>query len=135
MAWDNHIFNVNGRELPMLVAALQLVFTQHGEHTTAKGWRFDPEQGLILVWSLQPKDTPFAADIGESAPKDLSAEAVAPQVYKWLKGTQAQGMKFEGLDEDCDHDGHNGPGWRVSTPTGDSYGICAIRPVFLWYGK
>ena len=110
-------------------------FAQEGQHTTAKGWRFDPEQGLILVWSLQKEDTPFAADIGESTPKDLSAEAVAPQVYKWLDSAQAKGMKFNGLDEDSDHDGDNGPGWRVSASTGSSYGICAIRPVYLWYGK
>jgi hypothetical protein len=42
-------------------------------------------------------------------------------------------------DRDADHDGDNGPGWRVYTGNWgqvlDSDTLLAIKPIYLWYGK
>jgi hypothetical protein len=131
---DNRIFNVNGKGDEMLLRTLQLVFEQEG-NKTAKGWSFSKKHGLILHWYCDDggaKVTPF--------PAELDAKAVLMFVIAWLKGKKAETVERHGWDEDADHDGHNGPGWRVFC---EDWGhvnecpsaICAVKPVFLWYGK
>jgi len=134
MGFDNRVFNVNGRGLEMLRSALKLAFQQDGDSTTAKAWRFVPEKGFVLLWVHN------AGDGSNAFPCPLSADAAVSMVWEWLEGEQAKGMKFEGWDADCDHDGHNSMGWRVFTGdwghiAGNTYAICAIRPVYLWHGK
>lgn len=134
MSFDNRIFNVNGETEEMLLAALKLVFQQEGDRATAKGWSFSEKDGLILHWWAEDNDgvTPF--------PGKLNAEQCLPFVLAWLKSDQATTVACEGWDANVEHDGHNGPGWRVFCSdwghVGDHHSaICAIKPVFLWYGK
>lgn len=131
---DNKIFNVNGGSIEMLQKALELSFLQDGENTVAKAWRFIPEKGFVLYWHKN------AVDAIQAFPCELSAEAVTPMVWEWLKGEQAKSMKFEHWDADADHDGSNSRGWRVYVEdwgyvANDTAVICAIRPVYLWHGK
>jgi hypothetical protein len=128
---DNRIFNVNGRGLEMLSQTLKLAFSQSG-NKLAKCWRFIPEKGFVLFWT-------DAAD-AHMLPAPMDADALAPMIHKWMESTDAQQMKCEGWDANADHDGDNNPGWRVYV---ENWGhvadhwqaICAVRPVYLWYGK
>lgn len=134
MSWDNKVFNVNGRGLDMLRAALQLAYQQNGEKTTAKAWKFIPEAGFVLLWWND------RADGSNAFPCPMNAEAVAPMIIEWLASEDAKGMKCSDWDADTDHDGHNSKGWRIYT--GDwghindiTSAICAVRPAYLWHGK
>jgi len=133
---DNRVFNVNGKGLEMLIATLQLAFSQEGRNTTAKAYTIDPEKGLILLWYIPDSKTkkinPFLVP--------LSAEAVAVQVMEWLKTDGAWETKLDHWDEDCDHDGHNTKGWRVYCEDWGHVGthhnaIVAIKPAYMWHGK
>lgn len=131
---DNRIFNVNGEGLDMLVQTLKLVFRQEGANTKAKAWRFIPGKGFVLLWHANTNSGATAF------PVPMEPEEVAPLVMRWLETPEAQEMACEGWDKDEDHDGSNDRGWRVYCEDwghvgGESYAICAIRPVFLWYGK
>lgn len=124
---DNRVFNVNGSSLERLVATLELAM-QSGH---AKGWSFSKDHGFILF------------DYGECEnkfPAELSAQAVAPMAFAWLKSPDALSMTCSGWDADCDHDGDNSPGWRVYVEdwghVAGKWGVhCAIRPAFMWHGK
>ena len=61
-------------------------------------------------------------------------------VQAWLASDEAKQTVKEGWDRDLDHDGSNGPGWRVYCEDWGhvatySAAICAVKPVWLWYGK
>lgn len=129
---DNRIFNVNGEGRDMLASTLKLAFLQEGANTLAKAWRFIPDKGLVLLWSNREGATPF--------PVPMGAEEVATMAMRWLETEDAKEMACVDWDRDEDHDGCNERGWRVYCENwghvGDEhYAICAIRPVFLWYGK
>jgi hypothetical protein len=130
VSWDNRQFNVNGREVQDLADALSLVFRQNGI-AKAEAYKVDPKKGLILLWA----DTE-----GTKLPTPMDAAAVLPMVQAWLESDEADTIELDSWDRDADHDGHNGPGWRVYCEkwghVGDChYAICAIKKVFLWYGK
>jgi hypothetical protein len=135
---DNRVFNVNGSGLEMLTATLELAFHQEGENTKAKGYLFDPQHGLILLWYLdQRNDDPQP----HKFLVPLSAELAAPMVFEWLQSEEAKKMKsIDRWDEDTNHDGHNTCGWRVYCEKWGHVGkyrntIVAITPAFMWHGK
>lgn len=128
---DNHIFNVNGRldrgGERLLQKALELAFEITGRKAVA--WRVSMEHGLILNWS-------DSANGAVPLPCESTALEVMPMVLAWLRSDEAKNVKCVGLDANADHDGHNGPGWRVHY--GDGVGreaIVAVKPAFMWYGK
>jgi hypothetical protein len=130
---DNRIFNVNGMGNELLGDALKLAFKQCGESTKAVAWKFIPEKGIVLLWAGREDATKFIAPLG--------AESVAALISEWLLGDEAHSMPPpSGWDECGDHDGSNKQGWRVYVEDwghvdGMYQAICAIRPVYLWYGK
>lgn len=116
----------------MLLAALSLAFDQAGRHPRA--WK-ETGSGLVLYSNNDNGTNPFP----ESA-DGLSAAECLPFVAGWLNSEFAKTLPCEGLDSDLDHDGHNGIGWRVycgkwGHVDGDLYSMCAVKRVFLWYGK
>lgn len=131
---DNRIFNVNGRldrgGEKLLEAAIDLAMRIDGHKVVA--WRVTEQSGLILDWhDGNPNCTKL--------PAALDSSQVMSIVLPWLQTDSAKKTKLDKWDEDYDHDGHNGPGWRVYC--GDwghveGHGaIVAIKPVFMWYGK
>jgi hypothetical protein len=128
---DNRVFNVNGSGEEMLRDTLSLAMTQSGASGGASGWEFMPDKGFVLYSYGQ---------VANKFPTPLTAAQVAPMVHAWLESPEARGMKFEGWDADCKHDGDNVYGWRAYCENwghvAGKWGvICAIRPAFLWYGK
>ena len=129
---DNRVFNVNGEGEVMLTATLKLLFTQcNAEYTKAHGWAFTPKHGFIVYQY---------PGVGNRFPTPLTAEQLAPIVWAWLNGDEAKTVECDGWDADCDHDGDNGPGWRVFCEdwghvNGDYNAVCAIKPAYMWYGK
>jgi hypothetical protein len=131
MSWDNRIFNVNGRTDEQLLAALKLVFNQSG--FDCSGWISTPTHGLILLWHADDKGA-------NKFPAKVNAEQVLPHVKAWLSSKDAEKVERKDWDAAADHDGSNGPGWRVYC---EAWGhvanlhsaICGIKPVTLWYGK
>lgn len=100
----------------------------------AEGYRISPTHGLILLWHV-PRDhggTRFIAPLGP--------DALAETITEWLQTEEARSVPLTDWDRDCDHDGHNGDGWRVYCEDWghvdhDPYSIVAIKRVHLWYGK
>lgn len=129
---DNRIFNVNGRGTEMLTDTLKLVFTQWGKNSRCVSWRFNKDKGLILKWHAEDGDSIL--------PSPMTAEECIPMIVSWLNSGVAKNMTYQRWDADEDHDGENCMGWRVYCEdwghVDDSfYAICAVRPVYLWYGK
>jgi len=135
MSGDNRIFNVNGRldssGDKLLLETLKLAFAHASEHAKADGYRIDPKLGLIFHWASAEH-----ADIVKF-PSPLTAEQVFPVVLGWLQSNPV--CECTSWDADADHDGHNGPGWRVYCRdwghVGDPHGFIAVKPAFIWYGK
>lgn len=132
MSFDNRIFNVNGEDFDTLKKAIELVFMINSEHTKAVSWEFHKDKGLIFSWTK--------TDRGHLFPIPLDSEKAASITWDWLKTEDSKNMKCEDWDCDNDHDGSNGDGWRVYVEDWghvgtNSYAICAIRPVYVWYGK
>lgn len=135
MSYDNRVFSVNGKGSTMLLKTLQLAFLQDGDKTTAKAWKFSKTHGLILLWN-----NPENVEGANAFPAGLTAEQCLPFIEAWLDGDEAKSVKLNGWDRAADHDGDNGPGWRVYV---EDWGqvdhlfssICAITPAVLWYGK
>jgi len=131
---DNRIFNVNGRldqgGEDLLKQTLRLAFAIK-EDMTAKAWRVSKASGLILDWC--------ESDAGNKLPAPLDADGAFALVLPWLQSQEAKETTLEKWDEDYDHGGHNGPGWRVFCGDwGNVEGhqaIIAIKRVFIWYGK
>lgn len=144
---DNRIFNVNGKGDEMLLRAIKLVFEQSGANTTAKAWSVTKKRGLILHWWYDKSETVQGNELFKTEtytkhpfPANMTAEQCLPFISAWLQSDEAK--KTETVDDDAnaDHDGHNGPGWRVFCEgwghvNSCSDAICAIKPVYLWYGK
>jgi hypothetical protein len=130
---DNRIFNVNGKGSQMLLHTLELVFEQ--TNLKCVGWIFSKTHGLILTWHLDDKNI-----IPLPTTKGLTASEVLPVVLSWLESDMAKTIKLEHWDSNYQHDGSNSKGWRVYCEdwghvADHSCAICAILPVFLWYGK
>lgn len=133
--FDNRVFNVNGKGTGWILDdVIDMVFMQQGENTTCKAWSQSKEHGLILHWY---GDNDYSTNLLTP----LSAEECRPMIKAWLAGDFAKTCFGTGpWDGDADHDGHNGVGWRVYCEdwghvAGYSSAICAIQPVFVWYGK
>lgn len=131
---DNRIFNVNGAldrgGEQLLQKALELAFESAGYKAVA--WRFSLKHGLIFDWCDGAKDS-------VRLPSPSTAVEVLPMVLSWLRSEDAKKVECEGWDADADHDGENGPGWRVHCGDwGHVEGwqaIVAVKPAFMWYGK
>ena len=132
MSWNNVLLNVNGKSDADLLDTLRLVFSMHSPKG-AKGYIKDKEKGLILVWytGSEKEAVPF--------PGRLTAEEALPLVTAYLQSEDAESVEKKGWEEDTDHDGSNGVGWRVYAEdwghVKTHYAICAVKRVFLWYGK
>lgn len=131
---DNRIFNVNGNGDTALLRALRLAFEQEGDRTKCAGWKFEPENGIVLFWYVGDSDK----DINQLP--DLTADEVFNLVSAWLRSDDAKKVPCVEWDADYDHDGHNSLGWRVYCEDWGHVGnhrnaICAIKPAFMWHGK
>jgi len=132
---SNRIFNVNGRldrgGDKLLRDAMDLALRLSDHKVVA--WRSTKEHGLILDWCATD-DLP-----SNKLPAPLDADGAMPFVLAWLKSDEAKAIKLDKWDVDYDHDGHNGPGWRVYCGDwGHVAGwqaIVAVKRVFMWYGK
>lgn len=132
---SNRIFNVNGRMdrggKELLLATLKLAFLRVGQETKATGYRLSKTHGFILYqYDGKAGVVPFACP--------LNADQVYEQVLAWLETDPD--VVLTGWDRDADHDGHNGPGWRVYCEDGGHVdgayaAFLAIKPAFMWYGK
>lgn len=136
MSFDNRLFNINGKSEEALLRTLELAFMIHGNHTVAESWVMDKEKGLILLWYYRDDDSPRSNPF----PAPLTATEVLPAVLAYLKSKEAGLIQLERWEQDIDQDGENGPGWRVYLEDWGHVGniscaICAIKRVFLWYGK
>lgn len=132
---DNRIFNVNGEGDDMLLRTLELVFEQESDNCTCKGWISSPTHGLILLWHAEEYQKGV-----HMLPAPMKVKDILPIVVTWLKSDEAKKIKLKDWDRDADHDGSNGPGWRVYCEDwghvdNNFYAICAITPAFMWYGK
>lgn len=130
---SNRIFNVNGpldkdgHEL--LKAALELSIAQSG-CKKVEGYRLDPKLGLVLYWADHPDATKF--------PFTLSGASLLSFVLDYFNSRPL--CEATGWDKNADHDGDNGPGWRVYCEDWGHIGghwqaFLAIKPAFMWYGK
>lgn len=133
MSFDNRIFNINGeiREKDFFFRTIDLAFSQSG-YMHAEGYVFDIKYGLILL--------AYGIENAQKFPTKLNPHATATIIFPWLSSDESKTVQCEGRDADIDHDGSNGNGWRIYYGEhghfGNHYGaICAIRPVFVWYGK
>lgn len=135
---DNRIFNVNGPMTAdgkdLLAATLRLAFQQMGhpgrEGNKAIGYRVCSRKGFILYRYPVSNCVLF--------PCSLSSDQVLPTILAWFDSKPD--YTCEEWDEDHDHDGHNGPGWRVYCEdwgfVDDEYqAFLAVKPAFMWYGK
>lgn len=138
MSFDNRLFNVNGRSEEDLLSALRLVFNIWGTNSKAVAWIADPQKGLVLCWHYDT-ETQYASKMAPF-PAPMTADEVLPTVLAYLRSEEAGKVQLDSWEEDADHDGDNGPGWRVYLEDWGhvghcQYAICAIKRVFLWYGK
>jgi len=136
--FDNRIFAVNGSGEENLLKALELAFLQRTYRSDPRciGWTTS-EKGLVLKWAVGSNDTTTNKFPGNG----LLVSEVFPIVWSWLQTPKiietVELVKWEG---NADHDGHNTVGWEVYVEDwghvgGDSYAICAVKPVYLWHGK
>lgn len=87
---------------------------------------------FILFWT-KPEDWKF--DEIRALPYTMKRDRIGDIVWDWL---QAVPQKQYG--EFIEHDGSMGKGFRMWNENwghvgGSWAGICAIRPIFAWYGK
>lgn len=87
---------------------------------------------FVLFWSK-----PSTWDFGDvnALPYKMKAKQAGDLIWGWLVERPR-----EEYAEFIDHDGSMGKGFRIWneswTKVGNSgYGICAVRPIFAWYGK
>lgn len=142
---DNRVFNVNGSGKEMLRAALKLAMVQNQGcygfkdefkvTDKAEGWIFSPTKGLILLSYI-----PSSCKNANKFLTPMGLDSLTETVWEWLKSEEAQSIELDGWFADMDHDGSNGPGWRVYCEDwGQVEGlwgtIAAITPAYMWYGK
>ena len=134
---DNRQFNVNGKGKDMLLRALELACIQEGQEDNPariQSWKVTPEDGLILYWMIT-EGNPLPGVAG------VTAEEFLPILWAWLSDPKERNkIKVDEWDANPQHDGRNGEGWRVYCGDwghvgGSSFAICAVKPVWLWYGK
>ncbi len=132
MSWDNVLLNINGVEDAHLLDALRLAFAMHAPKGV-KGYIKSRKKGLVLLWyaGADKKAQPF--------PNELTADEVFPIVKSYLQSEEAGQVELLQWEKDINHDGSNGPGWRVYAEdwghVDTHYAICAVKRVMIWYGK
>jgi hypothetical protein len=138
---DNRQFNVNGKGKDMLLRALELACIQKGSEdvpAAIRGWKITPEHGMILYWAV---DNPRESGVYPLPFPGCSASDMLAMIWVWLENSEQRAMvKVDKWDANAHHDGSNGHGWRVYCEDwghvdGNSFAICAVKPVWLWYGK
>lgn len=128
---DNRLLNINGKSRELLALALNVAFEQF-DCSFARAW-IETSAGLVILWSDQD-------DKSYRFPAPLTHEQVVPIVWQWFQSKKPEDFTLVKWEENLDHDGDNKIGWRVYVEdwghvTGISCAICAIKPVYLWYGK
>jgi len=132
---DNRIFAVNGQGYDKLLQAMELVFDQ-GWGYRARGW-YESEKGLVIVWHIDPNNTTVNKLPGDGH----DARSLIPLVDNWLRTPKlVDKVELGQWEGNLDHDGSNQLGWKVYVEDWghvgrDSYAICAIKPVYIWFGK
>lgn len=127
---DNRIFNVNGRTKDRLKKAIDLIMD---DWQGIEAWEINAK-GFILKWHAKENNE-------NKFPVPLKSSTIVDIVWDWLNSEQGREFKtIDGWDRDADHDGHNERGWRVYCEDwghvgDDHYAICAVVPVYIWYGK
>lgn len=157
---DNRIFNVNGHTLDQLKVALRLAAMQwsiNRPDDAFSGWRVDDDYGLMLLWSVpggqDPKGVKSSAFMARRPPEDLAVEVQgwlnsgsAEPFYDRLKRPEVEWTDKVNADprlswdRHYNGDGDTGKGWRVYCQNwghvgGEQYALCAVLPVWMWYGK
>lgn len=134
---DNKIFDVNGEGLNRLRQTVALAMNKW---TKVEGYRIDKKAGAILLWHVDEKDPEHI-----KFPSPLKAEVAASIVYGWVMSEAALIVPEKDMwDKDSEHDGSNARGWRayvndwghIDLLQGtERYGIIAVKPAYIWYGK
>ena len=130
---DNKHIDISSEGRKAFDLAIEVAFAGKTHDQKATGWRVDPEQGLILYW-LTPeylKKLPQAIPL----PFEMTATQAADFAWNWLTVQTEVERK-----QHCDHDGSDGHGFRVHATRwghveGEEGTICAIQPIWAWYGK
>lgn len=145
MSFDNRQFNVNGpldlNHPEAFKAAITLAFDLEGHKTRAHSWAKTTQYGLVFLWSKAREQQQFV-DFPEAValPVAMDHEATAEMAVQYLLSDEAKRVELEKWEQNADHDGHNGPGWRVYLGEWGHVGpytgvICAVKRIFVWYGK
>lgn len=124
---DNRVIDVRSEGRQSFDLAIQLLFTEKHSERKATHYIDDPEHGLIFLWTASPKAIKL--------PIQMDWKHAADMAWAWLAEQPTDKYK-----EYCDHDGSDGKGFRVYTEdwghvAGMWEAICAIQPIWAWYGK
>lgn len=89
-------------------------------------YEIDPDYGMILYWTKPSR--PAAMPV----PYPMGVDGAVDFVWNWLKTADYQ--------EEPDHDGDNGRGWRIFNEDwghvkGEWAATIAIQPCWAMYGK
>lgn len=125
---NNRIIDIRSHGKDDFELAFKLLF---GECKIATHYFKDPDYGLIFFWH---KDK-FKNQENTELPCKMDAKQAANMAWTWLIQQEEDSYK-----EFLDLDGCLGRGFRVFNETwthvGESpYAICAIQPIWAWYGK
>lgn len=126
---DNFKIDVTSEGAENFKLAMRLAFLGKSRHSGYSATHYADlgEKGLAFYWT----DCPGALKL----PCKLDAEGAADLALRWM--AECPDEKRQGW---CDHDGSNGHGFRVYNDdwghvAGAWQGICAVQPVWAWYGK
>lgn len=135
---DNRIISVQAVGREQFDLAFQLMFTTEWKEQKATDYFEHPEKGLIFFWHADN----FCLTKG-SWEKSPTIKLLTPMDWKraadlawdWLQGKDDK--EYQGWS---DHDGSNGKGFRIYNEDwghvgGSHYAICAVLPIWAWYGK
>lgn len=114
----------------------------HRHHKTV-GYVDSKKKGLILFWHNDSTRNSDLLEYDETErlvifPFKAKFSLVTEFVKNWLDAQDYD--KWGKLADPCDHDGHNGKGFRVYNEAWGrvspyTYSFLAIMPKWAWYGK
>jgi hypothetical protein len=117
---DNFKIDVTCEGETAMRHVISIALTQHKE---VKAYAITEKHGLVLYWT--------EADGATNLPYSFDTEATVGLVMGWLKE-----RKDSEYRDYCDHDGHNGKGWRVYNDEDLGWkALLAVTPNWAWYGK
>lgn len=137
---DNFRIEVKGTERETLSDAIAIAMRENCPGGKASHWRVRrsriKETGrtrlvLIFFWSKPDNCVAHPMLRANRTPGDIADIA-----WYWLNI-----LDDEVVGHDLDHDGQNSRGFRVFTDAhwghvfDNSYGICAVEPIWAWHGK